>query len=101
MKKLSTILAAGTVALTLSAPALAGSVGVSRDYATTPTDAATIAELEQATEAAQREARDGNKDNPAFAQKSAEIDQVIERLKSGQPVNQEQIDAALQPVSIW
>jgi hypothetical protein len=53
MKKLSTILAAGTIALTMSTPVLAASVGTPRVYATTnQPDADTIAELEQASQAA-------------------------------------------------
>jgi hypothetical protein len=101
IKKLSTIIAAGTVALTLSTPVLAGSVGISRSYATAQPDAQTIADLEQASDAAQREAREGNKSNPAFAQKSYEIDQLVQRMKSGQQVAQKQVDEALQPVWIW
>jgi hypothetical protein len=101
MKKLSTIFAAGTVALALSTPVLASSVGISRSYATVQPDAQTIANLEQASEAAQREAREGNKNNPAFAQKSNEIDQLVQRMKSGQQVSQNQVDEALQPVWIW
>jgi hypothetical protein len=101
MKKLSTIFAAGTMALALSTPVLAGSVGVSRSYATAQPNAQTIADLEQASEAAQREAREGNKDNPAFGRKSYQIDQLVERMKSGQQVSQNQIDDALQPVRIW
>jgi hypothetical protein len=101
MKKLSTMLAAGTIALTMSTPVLAGSVGVSRSYATTQPDAETIAELLQASKAAQREAREGNKDNNAFARRSYEIDQLVERMKSGQQISQNQVDGALQPVSIW
>jgi hypothetical protein len=100
MKKLSTIFAAGTIALALSAPAFAGSVGISRSDATQPNDQ-TIAELQQASQAAQREARTGNKDNPAFGEKSAQIDQVIGRLQNGQQVDQTQIDDALRPVWIW
>jgi len=101
MKKLSTILAAGTIALAMSTPVLAGSVGISRSYATAQPDAQTIADLQQASEAAQREARDGNKDNPAFAQKSYQIDQLVERMKAGQQVSQNQVDEALQPVRVW
>jgi hypothetical protein len=101
MKKLSTIIAAGTVALTLSTPVLAGSVGIPRDSATVQPDVQTIAELQQASEAAQREAREGNKDNPTFAQKSYEIDQLVQRIKSGEQVSQNQVDEALQPVWIW
>ena len=101
MKKLSTIFAAGTVALTLSTPVLAGSVGISSSYAVVQPNAQTFAQLEQASEAAQREAREGNKNNPAFAQKSYEIDQLVQRMQSGQQVAQEQVDQALQPVWIW
>ena len=100
MKTISTIIAAGAIALTLSAPALAGSVGISRTYATQPNQQ-TIAELQQASEAAQREARTGNKDNVAFGEKSYQIDSLIGRMQSGQQVDQAQIDEALQPVHIW
>ncbi len=100
MKKLSTILAAGTLALALSAPAFAGSVGISRTYRTQP-DTQTIAELQQASEAAQREARTGNKENLAFGRKSVQIDQLIGRMQSGQQVDQAQIDNALEPVWVW
>jgi hypothetical protein len=101
MMKLSTILTAGALALTLSTPVLAGSVGIPRNNPTTQPDASTIAELQQASEAAQREAREGNKDNPAFAQKSYEIDSLVQRMESGQQVSQSQVDEALQPVWIW
>ena len=101
MKKLSTILAAGTIALAMSTPVLAGSVGISRSYPTAQPDVQTIADLQQASEAAQREARTGNKDNPAFAQKSYQIDQLVERMQAGQQVSQNQVDEALQPVRVW
>jgi hypothetical protein len=101
MRKLSTILAAGTMALTLSTPVLAGSAGISRSYATAQPDVQTIADLQQASEAAQREAREGNKDNPAFAQKSYQIDQLVERMKAGEQISQNQVDEALQPVWVW
>jgi hypothetical protein len=99
MKKLSTIFAAGTIALALSAPAFAGPVGIARTYA--DPNVQTIAELQQASEAAQREARTGNKDNVAFGQKSYQIDSLIGRMQSGQQVDQAQIDNALQPVRVW
>lgn len=100
MKKFSTIIAVGTLALTLSAPAFAGPVGVSRSYTTEP-NPQTIADLQQASEAAQREARTGNKGNLAFGQKSYQIDQLIGRLQAGQRVDQAQIDNALQPARVW
>jgi hypothetical protein len=101
MKKLSTILAAGTIALAMSTPVLAASVGNPSSYATAQPDAETIAELQQASEDAQREAREGNKNNLAFGQKSYEIDQLVQRMESGQQVPQNQVDEALQPVWIW
>jgi len=101
MKKLSTILAAGTIALAMSTPVLAESAGVSRSYTTAQPDAQTIADLQEASEAAQREARNGNKDNPAFGQKSYQIDQLIERMQAGQQVSPDQVDEALLPVRVW
>ena len=100
MKTLSTTIAAGAIAIALSSSALAGSVGVSRTYAT-QVDPQTISQLQQASEAAQREARTGNKDNLAFGQKSYQIDSLIGRMQSGQQVDQAQIDNALQPVRVW
>ena len=101
MKKLSTLFAAGTMALTLATPVLAESVGVSRSYATVQPNPQTIADLENASEAAQREARTGNKNNLAFGQKSYQIDQLVQRMKDGEQVSQNQVDQALQPVVIW
>ena len=101
MKKLSTILATGTIALIMSTPVLAGSVGTPGSHVPAQADSDTIAKLEQASEDAQREAREGNKDNPAFAQKVYEIDQLVQRMKSGQQVSQNQVDQALQPVWVW
>lgn len=101
MKKLPTILAAGTLALTISTPVLAGPVGMQASYATTQPDAQTIADLQQASKVAQREARDGNKDNAAFTLKSYQIDQLVARMQSGQQVSQSRVDSALQPVVIW
>jgi hypothetical protein len=101
MKALSTMFVAGTLALTLATPVLAGSVGVSRSYATAQPNTQTIADLEQASEAAQREARTGNKNNVAFGQKSYQIDELVQRMKDGEQVSQNQVDQALQPVVIW
>jgi len=89
------------MALALSTPVLAGSVGVSRSYTSAQPDSQTIADLQQASEDAQREAQVGNKNNPAFAQKSYQIDQLVERMKAGEQVSQGQVDEALQPVWIW
>jgi len=98
MKKLSTMIATGTLALMAWVPALAG---VSTNPAAMRDNTETIAELQQAAQTAQREARDGNKDNFAFVRKNLEIHRLIERLNSGQQVAQKQIDKALQPVWVW
>jgi hypothetical protein len=101
MKKLSTILATGTIALIMSTPVLAGSVGTPGSYVPAQADSDTIAKLEQASEDAQRVAREGNKNNLAYARKSYQIDQLVARMKSGQPVSQKKIDRALRPVTVW
>lgn len=82
MKKVTSIIFAAAVTTTFAVPAFAGSVGVSRSYTTAQPDQTTIAELEDASQAAEREARVGNKNNLEFRRKSYEIDQLIERMKS-------------------
>jgi hypothetical protein len=101
MKKISSILADGLIVLALSTPVLAGTVGIQRSFAVVQPDAETISQLQQASEAAQREAREGNKDNPAFAQKSYQIDALVQRMKAGEQVSQNEVDHALRPVWVW
>jgi hypothetical protein len=102
MKKSLTIFAATALATTLSIPALAGPVGIQvpRGSATQP-DTATIAQLQVAAEQATRDGRTGNKNNFEFGRKNYEINQLIERLKSGQQVDPSEIDKALEPVHVW
>jgi hypothetical protein len=101
MKKVTTILFAAAATATFAVPAFAGSVGVSRSYAPTQPDAQTIAELQDASQAAQRDALNGNKNNLEFRRKSYEIDQLIERMKSGQTVDPAELDKALEPARVW
>ena len=103
MKKSLTIVAAAVVATAFAIPALAGPVGVqvSRSGGAAQTDNATIAQLEAAADKATQDGRNGNKNNLEFARKSYEIDQLIERLKSGQQVDMAEIDQALEPVHVW
>ena len=101
MKKNLTIFAAAALAMTLTIPALAGPVGVSRSQNSAPRDATTIAELQVAAQRATRDGRTGNKNNIEFGRKNYEINQLIERLKSGQHVDPEEIDKALEPVHVW
>ena len=101
MKKTSAILSAAAIAITLATPALAAPVGVSRSYAPQEPDQTTIAELQDASEAAKRDALEGNKNNLEFRRKSYEIDQLVERVKSGQHVNPAELDRALEPGHVW
>ena len=50
---------------------------------------------------ATRDGRNGNKNNIEFARKNYEINQLIERLKSGQQVDMSEIDQALEPTRVW
>jgi hypothetical protein len=101
MKKITTIFFAAAVTTTFAVPVFAGPAGVSRSYTTAQPDQTTIAELEQASQAAQRDAREGNKNNLEFRRKSYEIDQLIERMKSGQPVDPAELDKAMEPARVW
>jgi|SRR5580692_3779224 hypothetical protein len=101
MKKVTTILFAAAATAAIAVPAFAGSVGVSRSYVPTQPDAETLAQLQDASQAAQRDALDGNKNNLEFRRKSYEIDQLIERMKSGQQVDPAELDKALEPARVW
>ena len=101
MKKVTTILFAAAVATTFAVPAFAAAVGVARSSAAVQPDQTTIAELEDASQAAQRDALDGNKNNLEFRRKSYEIDQLIERMKSGQSVDPAELDKAMEPARVW
>ena len=108
MRTLSMISAATVLAGTLAVPVWAGPVGVkpiAPEAQTTPgqtqVNPGLLARLQEASDKAIRDGRNGNKNNPAFGQKSAQIDDLIERLKSGQTVDPSEIDEALQPVHVW
>jgi hypothetical protein len=60
-----------------------------------------IAQLQEASDEAVREGRTGNKNNPVFGQKNAQINDLIERLESGQKVDPTEIDRALEPARVW
>jgi hypothetical protein len=108
MKTLSTISAAAVLATTFAIPAWAGPVGMGRtapeaqaNTAQTQVNPELIAQLQEASDDAVREGRTGNKNNPVFGQKSAQINDLIERLKSGQKVDPSEIDQAFEPVRVW
>jgi len=101
MEKTSSILSVAAIAITLATPALAASPGVSRSYVQPQADQTTIAELQDASNAAKRDALEGNKNNLEFRRKSYEVDQLIERVKSGQDVDPAELDKALEPAHVW
>src|SRR3984957_2673334 len=101
MKKNLMIIAAAALATTLAIPALAEPVGVSRTYNSAPSDAATIAELQDAAQKATWDGMNGNKNNIEFARKNYEINQLIDRLNNGQRVDPAEIDMALEPAHVW
>jgi len=100
MRKVTTILLAAAASAAFALPALAASPGIFRSPAVQP-NPETIAELEQASAQAQRDALEGNKDNLEFRRKSYEIDRLIARMESGQPVGRMQVDQALAPTWVW
>jgi hypothetical protein len=108
MKALSTISAAALLATTFAIPAWAGPVGMGRtapeaqaNTAQTQVGPELISQLQEASVAAVREGRNGNKNNPVFGQKSAQINDLIERLNSGQKVDPAEIDQAFVPARVW
>jgi hypothetical protein len=106
MKTLSTISAAAALATTFAIPAWAGPVGMGRtapgaQAAQTQVRSQLIANLQEASDEAVREGRNGNKNNPVFLQKSVQINDLIGRLKSGQRVDPSEIDQALEPARVW
>jgi hypothetical protein len=108
MKTLSTISAAAVLATTFAIPTWAGPVGMGRtapeaqaSTAQTQVNPELISQLQEASDDAVREGRTGNKNNPVFGQKSAQINDLIERLKSGQKVDPAEIDQAFEPARVW
>jgi hypothetical protein len=108
MKRLSTISAAAVLATMFAIPAWAGPVGTGRtapeaqaNTAQTQVNPELISQLQEASDDAVREGRTGNKNNPVFGQKSAQINDLIERLKSGQKVDPAEIDQAFEPARVW
>jgi len=107
MKNLTTISAAVALAATFAIPAWAGPVGIGRtreaqaSVSYTQVSPDLIMKLQEASEQDLRDGRNGNKNNPAYGQKAAQIDNLIARLESGQQVDPSEIHEALEPVHIW
>jgi len=100
MKKLSTIMVLSAATFALATASFAGAVPNSGGSAS-PTDAATVAQLQVAAKQALADGRNGNKNNAEFLRKNYEINQLVDRLQSGQQVDPSDIDKALEPVHTW
>ena len=100
MNKISKTLIAMAAFTTLALPAFAGTIPSDPRRQTVPPSQAAIAKLESASAQAQRQGRD-NKNNLEFQRKSYEIDQLIDRMKSGQNVDPAELDKALTPATVW
>jgi hypothetical protein len=101
MKSFSSVCMALAVSAALASPALAGSAGVAGTRYAPAQDEATIAYLQRAADKALQDGRDGNKNNVAFRQKNYEIESLVAKMKSGEPVQQTEIEQALLPVHVW
>src|SRR5260370_18317583 len=103
------MMSAGTVSAdSLPAHVWAGPAGMARtapeaqaSASRTQVNPELIANLQEASREALREGRNGNKNNAAFGQRSAQINDLIERLKSGQNVDPAEIDRAFEPAHVW
>ena len=107
MKTFSTISVAAVMAATFAIPAWAGPVGVGRttpeaqtSFAQSQPNPMLIARLQDASEEALRNGRNGNKNTPVYLRKSAQINDLIERLQSGQKVDPAEVGQALEPARI-
>ena len=102
------LIAIGLVAMALSiggtADATALQIQRAYIYGTGPqylTAPQIIDALEKAAQRDPRDARDGNKNNFAFREKSIEAIDLAMRLASGKRTAVAQVDAALEPVHVW
>ena len=100
MKTYSKILLSAVLSTAIASPAFAGPVGMRPD-STAQVDPATVAELQTAEVQTRQEAMNGNKNNLAFRRKDYEVEQLIAKIQGGQPVQDAQVDEALQPVHVW
>jgi hypothetical protein len=100
MKLHSKIALAAVVSTALASSAFAASPGVLGTPTVRP-DPGTIANLQDAADKALADGRNGNKNNLAFLRKNYEIERLIAKRQEGKPVDEAQIDQALQPVHVW
>jgi len=101
MKKLSTIMVLSAAATFALATASFAGAAANNTGNTTKVDPATIAQLQVAAKQALAAGRNGNKNNQEFLRKNYEINQLVDRLQSGQQVDPAEIDKAMEPAHVW
>jgi hypothetical protein len=99
MKKLSTIMVLSAATFALATATFAGAVP--NNGSTSKADPATVAQLQVAAQQALADGRKGNKNNIEFLRKNYEINQLVDRLQSGQQVDPADIDKAMAPAHVW
>jgi hypothetical protein len=102
MKKLSTIgLLAAAATLALATSSFSGAVPNNGGSSSQPVDAATMSQLQVAAQESLAASRKGGKTNAEYMRKNYQINQLIDRLQSGQQVDPSDIDQALEPPHHW
>jgi hypothetical protein len=102
MKKLSTIgILAAAATFALATSSFSGAVPNNGGSSAQAVDANTIAQLQVASQESLAAARKGGKTNVDYLRKNYEINQLIDRLQSGQQVDPSDIDQALEPPHHW
>ena len=95
----SRIVLVAAVSVMFAAPVFAASSGSSDGNTAVQSDRV-VADLHAAADRDRRDARNGNKNNPAFGYKAAQVDKLIERIQNGDQVDPKDIDEAMAPVHI-
>jgi hypothetical protein len=95
----SRIVVAAAVGLMFAAPVFGGAPG-STDNGSAAHSDRVVAELQAAADKDLRDGRNGNKNNLAFSHKAAQVDNLIDRIKSGEQVDPKDIDDAMAPVHV-
>ena len=99
MKSIISISAGAAMLLAFSMPAIAGSAGVDRPAFQTPYERQEVlSQLEYASGPA-RVAAQENKNHPPYINRAYEIDQLIRKIKAGEPVSQDEVNEVLTPIT--
>lgn len=97
MKKFAVMVFTAAATFALATASFSGAVPNTGN----PQTANTIAQLQEAAKQALNDGRNGNKNNAEFLRKNYEINQLIDKLQSGQEVDPSEIDKALEPAHVW